>query len=462
MATFRKYTMAELLGRLGLEVSSAGYVKCPSCGKKLLHVDFEGNYWRCNKCPDAHGGVLHFYQMVKHGSTDLPSDKEGRKKLSAELAEFMGDDAQLRAFNNAVEKREARVPVAPDRMLNDVYSAMMQFPDLVLRSQHRENLRKRGLSDEAIDRNGYRSIPEDWAAPDRYVQMYEANGGDKYRYLRKNHIRGIPKKHIMLGLAIADFVISKGLEPYGVPGFFRFGNAWCYWCNPGILIPTRNIAGEIVIWQIRKDKVFDKRPRYMTSSNQRLKGHVTAEVSRCHFPLANAPLSADTPVYVTEGPLKADVACHLMGKPCAFAAIPGISTTKDLLRYTDIFKQNGVSEIWNALDMDKLTNPNVRKGSRSLQEEFSKQGIRMADLFWGQQYAVSKLITLSLIAQKHHITVVFPPNADSVYDRLNIVASSLNDAEIDPCKFNGKKGTEESYYWDPHSKGIDDYLLHRR
>ena len=45
----------------------------------------------------------------------------------------------------------------------------------------------------------------------------------------------------------------------------------------------------------------------------------------------------------------------------------------------------------------------------------------------------------------------------SVFDKLNIVADALNRAGIDP----GKKKDEDSHdnYWEPTSKGIDDYLF---
>lgn len=467
----QEVTLYDLVGRLGIEYTKSNYMHCfcPECAgtkpsEKKLHLDFTKNRWRCVRCSQS-GGVLRFFSGFYKGEIDLPSGKKERGKLSGELREFMGinnaapSPPAARRTNRPQPPRVDEIYVAPDQHLNDVYTAMMQIPELQLLDKHREALRKRGLTDEQITRNGYRSVPETWKIPSVYERMYrDAGGNDRAKELFER----FNSNQIKLGLMIAHRLIIKGYPLQGVPGFYRFGQFWCYWLVPGILIPTRNYQGQIVIWQVRREKLKGDMAKYITVSKQGLPGHVTTEVSRCHFPLSNAPLDRKAPVIITEGPLKADVASALFGSPTIFAAIPGVSTTNDLLRHCSLFKKispNG--KVMNAFDMDKLTNKNVRRGVKRLQEKFREQGIVMEDLHWGDSYAISKLMILSAIAQRLRIPVQIPAR-DTVFDRLAAVSAALDDADIDVCSVMYPDGQKRNCYWESNTKGIDDYLLWKR
>jgi hypothetical protein len=49
----------------------------------------------------------------------------------------------------------------------------------------------------------------------------------------------------------------------------------------------------------------------------------------------------------------------------------------------------------------------------------------------------------------------------NVFDQLCAVAKALDDANVKVCKFeSGKK--KVSCYWEPETKGIDDYYLSLR
>lgn len=404
----RRYSMLELLDRLGMpyDIESHDVAKirgCPFCQRQKVkvNIDLSKDAWRCPACGKS-GYTLNFYSLYCLG-VQLPqySPPEDEAKAAKELREFMdGPDAPNIKPRPSYEKRPAPppVPVAADDHLDKVYSAMAQIPALNLLESHRDNLHRRGLSNEVIDRNGYCSIPSEMVTDQYFKDLYELAGGESLRRSQKTLRRQTPQQ-ISFGLMIAHALITQGLDVQGVPGFFKFGVHWCYWCTPGILIPTRNIRGQIVIWQIRRDTVSSKKDcRYFTVANRTLPGHVTESVSRCHFPLGNSPLSTGVPVIVTEGPLKADVASHLFGAASTFIAIPGIQTTKDLLSYVPLFHEAGISEIYNALDMDRLTNDNVRKGSDKLKAAFREEGIQFVDMFWGIRFATSKLSQLLLIA----------------------------------------------------------------
>lgn len=103
----------------------------------------------------------------------------------------------------------------------------------------------------------------------------------------RNQVSEKKAAHIQLGLYVANCLEREGHSLQGIPGFFKFGSHWCLTYSPGILIPTRNIQGQIVIWQVRRKY----EPKYLTLSCGSLPGAVTDTVSRCHFPLGNSPLS---------------------------------------------------------------------------------------------------------------------------------------------------------------------------
>lgn len=447
-----RYSLRELADRLGLQYDSAGKVDCPFCGKRRgLDLDFTKDAWRCPKC-GASGYVLNLYARCIQGIETLPEDKDQRRELAMHLREFMGDSSNA---DLPKPPKQKKIPVAPDARLAEVYDCLMEHSALQLTPAHKESLMARGLSEAAILRNGYRSIPdpEATAVPEAYHTMYEECGGDD---TRKTTVGWLSQGQILLGLMIGSYIVHNVGEPNGVPGFFRFGQRWCYWVIPGILIPTRNMEGKTVVCQVRKDTVRSRKDiRYITVGSKLLPQHPTESISRVHFPLGNAGLSPDIPVIITEGPLKADVACDLYGAPVTFAAIPGICTTKDLLRYSKQFLDAGVSVINNGLDMDRLTNPNVRRGSRRLAASLAECGISFQDMFWGEDYATGKMMAFELIARFRQISV--PDSDGTVFGRLDAAAAALSEAMID---VSSTTQNGDSVYWEPETKGIDDYLLH--
>lgn len=454
-------TMFELLDRLGLEYTTRGYLYvCPFCGhKKSLRANNDKGMWICPKCkPKSSGRVLHFYARYVCGMNEIPSGTTERGKLSKELQEFMGYSTEQIAAKPIPKPKENpnRIPLAPDEKLNSVYSAMADLPVLKLSKDHRKELLARGLTEEAIDANGYRTMPVDFPNPAPYVDLYQQEGGDKTRQIIFDGWR-YPVKCIQLGLMIAASLIGKGLDLSGVPGFYKFGESWCFWVNPGIMIPTRNLKGQIVVWQVRRKVTRKKDPKYVTNHCSDLPGAVTDSVSRCHFPAGNAPLDSGAPFIFTEGPLKADVALCLYGKPVIFGAIPGITASADLLNYVADLRKAGVKTAQNGLDMDKLTNPNVRDGSDKLMKEIRMRGVSVQQLYWGEQYARYKLSALRQIAKLRNVAV--PDFGENVYDHLRSVAAALENAGIYPCKSIDTKGNEVSLYWEPATKGIDDYYL---
>lgn len=449
----REYSMGELLDRLDLDITANGNMQCPFCQHRgrTLHVNFEKNQWICPKC-DSSGGTLRFFTKYQLG-TDLPIDRVERGKISKQLAEFMGETEDLPAPSRKTsppKKRYTPVYPASDSHINAVYAAMSNFPELQLSDTHRKELLKRGLSNDAIERNGYRSIPEHLPNAEPYISQYEREGGNERRRLIFENWK-FPVKNIYTGLMIAASLVNLGFDLTGVPGFFRFGNSWCFLAIPGILIPTRNMKGEIVVWQIRQKT----EPKYMTVHCGSFPGAVTESVSRCHFPLGNSKPGPNTPTIFIEGPLKGDVSLHLFGRDAFFMAIPGVTSVTDLLRYTKILKQEyGVTTIQNGYDMDRLTNMNVKRGSIAITQKLHSQGFTVTPIYWGSSYASYKYTALSMIARRRNVHWKEAPGSN-IFERLSCVVDALDAAGIKPCiSSNGTK-----FYWDPATKGMDDYYL---
>lgn len=453
----RVYSLEELLTRLGFEWNASGNMDCPFCGaKKKLHVNFQTEKWRCPIC-DSAGRTAHFFAKYQYGIEMKHAPKEKFVEIQKKICEFMGDSYAV----PATPKRSSRpeipvVPVASDKHLDAVYRIMQSIPALQLTPEHRSALLKRGLTNDAIARNGYCSISRKISIPAQIVELYNREGGNKRL---KEVIHWVSPQQVQLGLLIGQVVASHGISPKGVPGFFRFGSQWCYYCIPGVMIPTRNINGQIVIWQVRCDEGNIK---YKTVSKAGLPGHVTEKVSRCHFPLGNAPLKPKTKVVITEGPLKGDVACHLIPKQAIYACVPGVSTIEDFLANTKHFRKAGITEVLDAFDMDKLVNPNVMRSCSKLHDALRKERLKVRNWNWDEDYACRKLAAMYMVAK--HLGIQLPPipKQYSVFDKLGIVCSVLSSKGVPtyivvPAKRRGQK--DDKVYWDPSTKGIDDYAL---
>ena len=111
---------------------------------------------------------------------------------------------------------EPTVDVKSDEELDKVYRAVLN--ELTLKPEHRNNLLKRGLTNEVIDKCLYRSVPERWVSV--------------FAKLKK-----------------------RGISFEGVPGFYeKNGKTFSACSKSGFFIPYFNSKGQIVGMQIRFDK----------------------------------------------------------------------------------------------------------------------------------------------------------------------------------------------------------------
>ena len=450
------FDIRQVVQLLGLEVnpydninSRSFNVKCPICDKEGYHLnidDKKGGVWHCAKC-DEGGGTIGLY--VRFGLHEPKYTAELGKKAAIEIKKQLNLStygAKMPYKKENVDYREDSVHLS-DVELDRVYQKLLDIPKLRLLNEHREALLKRGISDNDIKTNKYRSLPEALYFPNGKIAILDEFKKKDFNLLYKEYpmLRRLGKKNIMSGIYIGTYLnnyLKINLE--GVPGFFKINDLWCFKYTSGIIVPVRNIEGQIVNIQIRKNS---GRLRYMTNSS---KGYNCGTTGNCrvHFPLNNPTIGPDTVIYITEGPLKSDVALSLTKKAnIAYVALLGVNATKDLHDVLEILKKKGCTTIVNAFDMDKITNPNVLKANIKIHKIINDiQGFTYHSLFWDNKTAHIVFARQRAELDKHNIRVNYKSN--------NIFYQVMKNTIL----FRKKNIEFDDYWQNKNTKGIDDYL----
>ena len=432
------------------------YAQCPLCNDKKFHLNIHRGkkVYYCFRCGEG-GSYLDLHSRLKFGIPASSNDLS-RYELYLDLEDTIDGSGRLDLRNRKrveIEEHVDRVPGSDDA-LHAAYSVLLSFPLLALTDQHRENLHKRGLKDADIERNQYRSFPEDidWLKefPD-VVKRYERDGIEK---IQKEIPKGkkLSKYALLSAYVIGDWV-SKRVDVRDVPGFYKVKDTWAVNLSKGMLIPSRNVNGQIVGIQTRTDSGS---LRYITLSSSSMPEGVNTNISRAHFPLANPEIGPDTKVWVTEGPLKSDVAeSFLQGRNVAIIAILGVSNLKDLRDHVfPMLKSKGVKMIVNVFDMDKFTNVNVTSGCMKLKRAVESSGLIYDNQMWDEKVAREHVVKLFddavemqlPIPDEISLTTIDQMPFSKVCYTINTLAKTLTNAGCE-CR-----------EW-PGCKGIDDFLL---
>lgn len=306
---------------------------CPFCGdhgagKYHLSLNTVTDQYRCNLC-GASGNSVTLYARTMGVTT-----KEAYRALKAEGKVYP------MPRQPAPQKTEREPHCLEQRHL--MYSDMLE--QLTLLPKHEENLLGRGLSQERIRRNQYRSMPET----------------ERGRRL------------------IAALLRSCGHDLLGLPGFRTYYGEWTLTGANGFLIPVRDKDGFIQGLKIRLDDEDDPARKYRWLSSRSMPNgarsyswvHVTGDTGQKR-------------AFLTEGPLKGDVASFL-GGDALFVCIGGINAIHGL---KDTLTGLGVTEAVEAMDMDQMVNPHVRKAIRAIRQEVRKiPGIRYSKYTWNPAY----------------------------------------------------------------------------
>lgn len=192
------------------------YTDCPICGDKRgkMNINFAKNLWRCNYCNEG-GGMLSLYGKV-YGISNSEAYREICDTLQNGLTapEYT---AKVLPEQTAIEQSVLASP----QEIHQTFSMLLEL--LTLTPQHRKHLREvRGLTDEQIERLGYKSTPP-----------------------------------FYLCRSLAQKLRSRGCKVEGVPGFYvGKDDKWTVNFNSvtaGIIIPAKGIDGMIRGAQIRLD-----------------------------------------------------------------------------------------------------------------------------------------------------------------------------------------------------------------
>ena len=217
------FHMVDVIPLLGLPTPPAGKssynIPCPCCEDKPkgrhLNINLRKDVFRCPRCGFS-GGVLDLYAFYA---------KIPREKALEELLDRKGQTLYPRQPLPEVEEN----PLTGVEERHATYTALLQ--SLTLASDHRENLLSRGLSPEEIHRLGYKTTP-------------------------------------VLGFSsLAKRLREKGLYLAGVPGFYKNQSQWTLKIpGRGILIPVRDVQGQIQGLQVRLDNVEKRKFRWLSSN----------------------------------------------------------------------------------------------------------------------------------------------------------------------------------------------------
>ena len=338
------FHITDVISVLGLPYPALGqtsyYVPCPCCDdgrshSKHLNINIKKEVFRGPRC-NVSGGIFDLYALYK----GVP-----RNQVYRELVEKLGTPTsaarpKITTPRNIPQAAWCECPITDAESRHATYSALLE--KLSLSNDHKQNLMRRGLSENDIVRLGYKTTP-------------------------------------VVGMAsIAKQLQSDGYYLAGVPGFYRTdSDTWTFVTEKrGILIPVRNTDGRIQGLQIRRDDAQKRKFRWFSSTD--MKDGCKAE-GWTHL------VGKITPqVILTEGPMKADVINALSG--LTVLAVPGVNALTHLRLTLEKLREKGVRKIQTAFDMDFCTNIHVRNGLDSLLRLLDEMGFRYGTYVWDPTY----------------------------------------------------------------------------
>ena len=305
---------------------------CPVCGQRK-------SAGRCGRSEDGALAVCMFSE----------SDRPLRGGLGWLHVLTPGVSLHPRVLTDEPPVRIGPELAEPER-LDAVLGALFSHPVLSLTDRHRRKLLRRGLDAEAVRANGYATLP------------------DRLRYR-----------------AVRD--VRARFETEGVPGVFysRRGRGEGYWTlagAQGLLVPVRDAEGRIRGAQVRPDGATSEGGKYRwVSSNGREGG--AGSGTPLHWTLAGDP---EGDLWLTEGPLKGDVAAALSGH--RFLAFAGTHSGQGR-RVVDELARAGhplARPLVLAVDADWRESKDVRRGFAAIARALDRAGYRVLVATWSPEF----------------------------------------------------------------------------
>lgn len=288
---------------------------CPFCGdngpgKHHLFLNTTRNIFRCVLCGE------------KGNSVSLYAKLEGVSNRQAFQA--LSEDARIFRFpKQPLSKKPAEREPSSLAVRHSAYHEMLMH--FQLSPKHKADLLSRGLSEERIEHNMYRSLPASESA-----------------------------RRLLAGI-LSDFHTLEG-----IPGFYVKDGQWTIAGCSGLLIPYRDKDGLIQGLQVRLDDETNPARKYRWLSSRGM-AHGTRSRSYIHV---TGNFSAKT-AYLTEGGLKGDVASFL-DHDALFLCFAGVTATAGIKEV--LLSMKNIEEVVVALDMDKLMNWRVQRAMENLMD----------------------------------------------------------------------------------------------
>ena len=426
-------------------------VHCPFCNHRgyTMDVDTSLDVYHCFHCPEEmqkKTGALDLYSRVRLGQPlDSRNSKEAFRKLLADL----DHNGKNPTKTDICAYRDDNIYPASDERLNQAYSALFSLPYLRISRSHIEDLAKRGLPEWAARRGQFASLPPAYQLVkshprgEKTLAWYDANSIGTIRE-QSPILSRYQKRDIVAGVLIAEDLVRQGVKLSGVPGFYHITpEVWSFRYDSGLMIPTVSYEGNIVGVQTRKDTAMKSGLRYMTLSSKGLPDGVTARISRTHV-CHSRKINENTQVYITEGPLKADmILWFLTGEYCSDVAVVAVQGVKNVKEIPEIARKL------------KCCNIAVSEASQKIKRLFNEEEISVDTLCWDKEFAYLKRKELVLLAKNNGLKVVKTGNP--YFDIANISKSlARNNIEYNVRHENGRKYKD---HWREETKGLDDFLL---
>lgn len=306
--------------------------RCPFCGDTKYHLGINRRMDRfhCFKCKE------------KGNSVSLYAKLYGISNKEAYMALKNSDEFESKVIY--LPQKEESVPI---RLLEDRHNVYYDLLKLLrLNKAHIENLMERGLTFGQINRFMYRSMPLDKTFRTEVVEKLA------YRY-----------------------------DLSGIPGFFKdAGGNWQMYYNKhgGIMIPFCNKEGYIQGIHIRLDiPEGSKENKFRWFSSKYYSGGTAASAWIHVVGDVNAKEAI-----LTEGAMKADISSVLSnGK--LFLAVPGANA---IYRLPELIREMGITKIYEGLDMDKRSKPEVKEALIALKKTLRQMGVECNGCWWNPKY----------------------------------------------------------------------------
>jgi len=340
------------LGGLPADILDGSHHACPICkaGKDRFRFDKQREFCVCSQCfSEKNGDGLAALQWAKGWSFS--------EALSS-LADYLGIEPTTSPSAGKRGRGQKYQPMDTPETTTNIDPAILHkayahiLGRLTLSEFHRQNLRDRGLSDEQIDKGGYRTWPADWKDPEG--------------------------KQIRDRLALeVSMVVGKNVER--IPGIVSYYRRNTLTGPAGLAVPIRNAQGQIIAVKIRRDVADNGSNRYTwLSSRNPKRPDAPSPGAPVHVPVGVPERIAQSKLArATEGGLKADVATGLNCVPTIGADSAGL-----LHMAVGSVKGMGAEVLRFAPDADFRTNKGVLKGLRKAVESAREKGLAVELETW--------------------------------------------------------------------------------